>query len=226
MAAGGRAAPSFGTDGTAYALVEGFGHTVTPLSPALVQLKSDPARVRGLRGIRMDAEVIVLRGERELFRTRGDVLFTDSGVSGDAVFRASSYAQRGDTLVLDLLPDVERSLLEEALAKGTGEDSLLCVVPNGLGRTLWRMAGGDRTRAAGLIKRFSLPVTGNEGFARAQVTRGGIPLAETDENLESKLRRGLFFAGEILNVDGECGGYNLQWAFTSAYLAAEGVRSC
>lgn len=226
LAAGGMAAPNFGTDGTAYALAQTFGHTVTPLSPALVQLKSDPTKVRSLKGIRMDAGVTILRGEKQLFGGRGDVLFTDSGVSGDAVFRASSHTKKGDTLVIDFLPDISAARLEEVLESGTGEDCLLCVVPNGLGRFLYKQAGGDRKKLICLLKSYALPVTGDLGFARAQVTKGGIPLAEVDETMQSKLQRGLFFAGEILNVDGECGGYNLQWAFTSAYLAAQGVLSC
>ena len=226
LAAGGKAAPNFGTDGTAYALAQKFGHTVTPLSPALVQLRCDPARVRGLKGIRMDAGVSVLRKGKTIYTGRGDVLFTESGVSGDAVFRASSYTMAGDTLSIDFLPDVSYGRLRNALASGEGEDALLCVVPNGLGRFLYKTAGGDKEKLTALLKAFPLSLTGDLGFARAQVTKGGIPLSETDDNLQSGLRRGLFFTGEILNVDGECGGYNLQWAFTSAYLAAEGVKSC
>ena len=77
-----------------------------------------------------------------------------------------------------------------------------------------------------LLKEFPVPVTGTFGFRNAQVTKGGIPLSETDEFLQSVKRKGLYFAGEILNVDGACGGYNLQWAFTSAYTVAEGIKRC
>ena len=213
LCAGGKAAPNFGTDGTAYALAEGFGHSVPPQA------------VRGLKGIRTDAEIKVLRGGRELFRGRGDVLFTESGVSGDAVFRASSYAKEGDTLSIDFLPAVSRERLREAILRNTGEEKLLCIVNNGLGRMLLKRAAGDEEKLLSLLKAFPLEVTGTLGFAYAQATRGGVPLSETDENLQSVFQKGLFFAGEILNVDGECGGYNLQWAFTSAYLAAEGALS-
>ncbi len=223
LAAGGMAAPNFGTDGSAYALAEAFGHTIVPPSPVLVQLRCDPKEVRGLKGIRTDASLTVLRGKKAVFTGRGDVLFTESGVSGDAVFRASSYAQKGDVLLLDLLPDVEEGRLKRALSKKTGEEALLCVVNNGLGRALMKRAEGEAL--ATLIKAFPLEVTGTLGFSHAQATRGGIPLSETDENLQSVRRGGLFFAGEILNVDGECGGYNLQWAFSSAHIAAEGVLS-
>ena len=222
LAAGGAAAKNFGTDGTAYALAQNFGHTVTPLQPVLVQLRCDPQAVRGLKGIRMDAGVRVVRGEREVYACRGDVLFTESGVSGDAVFRASSYAEQGDTLWLDFLPDVPPYLLRTAV--GEGEDGLLCVVPNGLGRHLFKRAAGDRARLLSLCKAFPLTVTGTLGFDYAQATRGGIPLAETDEGLQSLYCGGLYFAGEILNVDGECGGYNLHWAFASAHAVAEALQ--
>ena len=222
LAAGGAAAKNFGTDGTAYALAQNFGHTVAPLRPVLVQLRCDPQAVRGLKGIRMDAGVRVVRGEREVYACRGDVLFTESGVSGDAVFRASSYAEQGDTLWLDFLPDVPPYLLRTAV--GEGEDGLLCVVPNGLGRHLFKRAAGDRARLLSLCKAFPLTVTGTLGFDYAQATRGGIPLAETDEGLQSLYCGGLYFAGEILNVDGECGGYNLHWAFASAHAVTEALQ--
>ncbi len=226
LAAGGMAAPNFGTDGNAYALAKRFGHSVTPLSPALVPLSTEQGSVRGLKGIKTDANLRVVRKNKEKYSCRGDVLFTDNGVSGDAVFKASSYAEVGDTLYIDFLPDVSRSRLGEVLARTEGERALLCVVPNGLGRFLYKLSGGNKSRLSELLKNYPLTVTGHGGFRRAQVTKGGIPLNETDENLQSKLVRGLYFTGEILNVDGVCGGYNLQWAFTSAYLAAEGIKSC
>ncbi len=215
LAAGGKAAPAFGTDGSAYALARAFGHTVTPLSPALVPLKCDPALVRGLKGIRIDGALRLVRGGETLFSGRGDILFADGGVSGDLIFRASSYAQKGDVLELDLLPDVSPEKLQTVFQK-TG--SLLCVLPNGLARMLAR-----EDEVCERIKRFLLPVTGDFGFARAQVTRGGIPLGETDEGLQSLLRRGLYFAGEILHADGDCGGYNLHWAFASGLCVADAI---
>lgn len=224
LAAGGMAAPNFGTDGSAFALAENFGHTVLPCKPVLVQLRCDPASVRGLKGIRVDANVCVRRKGQTVFEGRGDLLFTESGVSGDAVFRASSYAVKGDMLIVDFLPDVCEERLKEALTRNTGADKLLCIVNNGLGRALLKQAKDEKDLLR-LLKRFPLEVTGTLGFGYAQATRGGIPLKETDEDLQSLKQQGLFFAGEILNVDGECGGYNLQWAFTSAHLAAEGALS-
>ncbi len=222
LAAGGRAAKQFGTDGSAYSLAEAFGHTLTPLSPVLVQLRCDPAAVRGLKGIRVDAGLNVLRGGKRVFSCRGDVLFTESGLSGDAVFRASSYAEKGDTVCLDLVPDADKTRL--SCAVGEGEGALLCIAPNGLARRLERLADGDRARLIALLKAFPLTVTGTLGFDYAQATRGGIPLAEVTDGFMSAYRPGLYFAGEILNVDGECGGYNLHWAWASAHAVAEALR--
>lgn len=221
LAAGGAAAKNFGTDGSAYELARAFGHTVTPLQPVLVQLRCAPESVRGLKGIRMDAGVRVLRGREQIYSCRGDVLFTESGVSGDAVFRASSYAQKGDVLQLDFLPDVDETQLRRVV--GEGEEGLWCVVPNGLGRFLYKKAEGDRERSLTLLKQFELTVSGTLGFDYAQATRGGVLLSETDEHLQSNKCKGLYFAGEILNVDGECGGYNLHWAFASAHAVAEAL---
>lgn len=222
LAAGGKAAPQYGTDGSAYALAQKFGHSVSPCSPVLVRLRCDPREVRGLKGIRVDAILRVTRGKAPIYETRGDVLFTESGLSGDAAFRASSYAEKGDTILLDFLPEVGEERLASALKHNTGAEKLLCVVNNGLGRAIWKRAG-EEGNLPRFLKSFPLTVTGSSGFDSAQATRGGVPLSETDENLQSVFRKGLFFAGEILNVDGECGGYNLQWAFASARLAAEGA---
>lgn len=220
LCAGGRAAPNFGTDGSAYALARAFGHTVTEQSPALVQLRCEREDVRGLKGIRVDAGVRVVRGKEEVFRTRGDVLFTDTGVSGDAVFRASSYTRQGDKLLLDFLPDVSAERLKGAVR--AGDDGLLCIVNNALARVLYKRTR-NREELVLFVKSYPLTVTGTLGFEYAQVTRGGIPLSGVDDNFQSLKQSGLYFAGEILNVDGECGGYNLQWAFTSAYACSQNL---
>ena len=219
LAPGGKAAPKFGTDGSAYALVEPFGHIPTDTEPSLVRLKCNKDITKRLRGIRIDSALKVVRGGKTVYKTRGDTLFTDSGISGDAVFRASAHVQTGDTVVLDFLPDVAIERVREVVtAKG-----LYCVVNNGLARVLESIGKHDQNKLAQLVKEFPLTVEGKEGFQEAQVTKGGIRLLEVDDHLMSKKQGGLYFAGEILNVDGECGGYNLQWAFTSAFAVSEGI---
>ncbi len=221
LAAGGKAAPAFGTDGSAYALVKPFGHTPTKTQPSLVRLKCDREITKRLKGIRTDSNLTLMRAGEKIYETRGDVLFTESGVSGDAVFRASAYAEAGDELCIDFIPDVSYERLRAAVQK----NGLYCVVNNGLARGVEWAAKAKGASLEEEVKNFRLTVLGKEGFEEAQVTKGGIRLAETDENLMSNFQKNLYFAGEILNVDGECGGYNLQWAFTSAFSVQEGICS-
>lgn len=186
-----------------------------------MRLKCGGDVAKRLRGIRLDCVLKLERGGKTIYSTRGDTLFTDCGVSGDAVFRASAHAREGDLISLDFLPDISY----ERAQKTVIEKGLLCVANNGLARTIESLSKGDKERSAKLLKEFPLTIEGKEGFSEAQVTKGGIRLSETDENLMSKFQKGLYFAGEILNADGECGGYNLQWAFASAFAVAEGICS-
>lgn len=231
LCTGGKAAKNFGTDGSAYALAKGVGHSVTPLFPSLVQLKTDTAYIKTLKGIRVaDARVTAKwqGGEETL---TGDIIFTDYGVSGDAVFRLSAFIadklDGGVTLTLDFLPDFSRERILRALEEKRKTFPELAVnellggiVNNQIGRAVFKRAENDLPRAAALVKAFPLAVTGTLGFDYAQVTKGGVPLEETDETLQSRFAAGLYFAGEILDVDGACGGYNLQWAFASARTVA------
>lgn len=241
LACGGKASPHFGSDGCGYRLAEAFGHTCTKLSPSLVQLKTDKSLIRGLKGIRTDCEVWVLREKRELCRYRGDVLFTDYGVSGDAIFRASAFAREGDVLKIDFLPqftyDIVLRILQnkcENYPYMSAEDLLRCVMNSAIGRNLLRVcdlpheakSADIKSRLAALVraaKGFSLPLTGSAGFENAQVTKGGVRMDELDETMMSKKQKGLYLIGELVDIDGECGGYNLQWAFSSGAVAAEGI---
>lgn len=241
IAAGGKASPHFGTDGNGYALAENFGHSVTRLSPALVQLKTERDGIKGLKGVRIDCNARLLRGERELYACRGDVIFTDGGVSGNAVFKISSRAEKGDFLSVDLLPDCGKEALAslisakaERWATYSSEELLRCIVHTAAARAVMRSLGiGAEMKCASLvgradaiasrIKDYRLRIEGTNGFENAQVTKGGIPLSEVDGYLMSKKVNGLFFAGEILDVDGECGGYNLQWAFSCGVRCAKRI---
>lgn len=235
LCVGGKAAKNFGTDGAGYALAQGLGHTCTPLYPSLVQLKTDVAHTKTLKGIRVnDGKLTARAGEKEVV-LRGDIIFTDYGVSGDAAFRISAFladkiGKTDVTLSIDFLPEFTIEQIQYALQRKkenfpslpTGE-LLFGIVNNQVGRAISKRADGDLDKAAALIKNFPLAVTGSLGFDYAQVTKGGIPLLETDENLQSRLVSGLYFAGEILDVDGACGGFNLQWAYSSARAVADAL---
>ncbi len=234
--AGGKAAKNFGTDGSAYTLAQSLGHTVTPLYPSLVQLKTDVTHTKTLKGIRVNDGALTAYVGGDRYTERGDIIFTDYGVSGDAAFRISAFLtgrMGGEriTLSIDLLPEYTEEKIREVLRKKkknfpdqpTGE-LLGGIVNNQIGRAVMKRAEGDVDKAAALVKAFSLTVTGSLGFDYAQVTKGGIPLDEVDGNLQSLKARGVYFAGEMLDVDGECGGYNLQWAYSSARTVAEAIN--
>lgn len=236
LCTGGKAAKNFGTDGSAYALAQAFGHTVTKLYPSLVQLKTSTEYIKTLKGIRVNAAMLTAKlGKQTLTSVTGDVIFTDYGISGDATFRLSAFLSdktaEDITIEMDFLPHVEKDKLLQAVQEKrtafptlSDNELLFGIVNNQIGRTIMRRATGDIQKAVALLKAFPLTLTGTLGFDYAQVTKGGIPLEETDEYLQSRLISGLYFAGEILDVDGECGGFNLQWAYSSARTVATALN--
>ena len=236
LCVGGKAAKNFGSDGNGYALAQKLGHTVTDLYPSLVQLKTDVTHTKTLKGIRVnDGGLTALLPDGTRHSLRGDVIFTDYGVSGDAVFRMSAFIAdkitAGVRLTVDFLPDITETEILETLQRkrvafpDLAETELLFgIVNNQIGRAVLKRAKGNLREAARLVKAFDLTVTGSLGFDYAQVTKGGIPLAEVTDDLESRLVKGLYFTGEILDVDGQCGGFNLQWAYSSAMRVARALE--
>lgn len=248
---GGSAAPKLGTDGSAAALVRSLGHTFTPAVPALVQLRCRQAALPSLKGLRTNAGIRLQIDHSFAAEEAGELLFTDYGISGIPVLQLSGRAaralceKRAVSVTLDLLPEVPWKETEAFLLKRLGELSpddlsqlFTGVFPRMLTRALLRectltpedppeaLTKDALSRLVQAIHAFPLPVTGTMGFEHAQVTSGGIRLSEVSpETMESRLCPGLFFAGEILDVDGPCGGYNLHFAFTSALTAARAIAS-
>ncbi len=228
---GGKAQKQFKTDGSAYSLVTKLGHSLTSLYPSLVQLKTDTKHIKTLKGIRVDCKVTAVYNGAVIGESRGDVIFTDYGVSGNAIFELSASVadKQGVELSLEFLPDIaEQTVIENLAARkraGTPVSELLSgTLHNQLGRAVIARAQSDEeTEIACLLKNFTLPVIGSLGFDYAQVTKGGVDMNEITDELESKLVKNLYFAGEVLDVDGDCGGYNLQWAFTSGMAAADSI---
>ena len=241
---GGMAGGKLGGTRNGYELLQSMGHSVTRLFPALVQVKTDNTYVKSLKGVRANASLRLCRGGETLAERSGEVQFTEFGVSGPAVFELSRTAatEKGAlTLSLDLMPQLSASDAAELLRRRTAamqsltmENLLAGMLHNRLGRTLLRYAGYGLTEPIGAlsfqdlktiaeaVKGFSLPVVGVLGFDGAQVTAGGVRTAEFDpDTLQSRLVPGLYAAGEVLDIDGDCGGYNLQWAWSSGYLAGQ-----
>jgi predicted Rossmann fold flavoprotein len=249
LTTGGQSYPGCGTTGDGYRLAGGLGHSIIPPRPALVPITSGAAWLAELRGITLpDVTVRVLEGQASLAARRGSLLFAHFGLSGPVVLDVSrvvsGHAQPG-TLVLeiDLLPGMPEADLGEFLRRqsaSAGKRLLAGVLPEPVPRRLAEavlvQAGlpAERTAAAlsrdhrnvlvQQLKHLRLPVTGTLGFAKAEVTAGGIALEEVDSrSLESKLMPGLFLAGEVLDLDGPIGGYNFQAAWSTGWLAGSQV---
>ena len=239
VAAGGAAGGNAGGSEAGYTLLARLGHTRTRLYPSLVQLRTDNSFTRPLKGVRADGRVEIISRGRTVAAGEGEIQFTDYGISGPAVFDVSRAAVTAGecSARLDLLRDVGLSELTDMLrarleSSLTAENLLTGTVHNKIGRTVVTRLGyplampvaklteEDIGRVARAVKSTELKVTGSMGMNGAQVTAGGIRTGEVDpETMESRLAPGLFICGEVLNVDGDCGGYNLQWAWSSGRLA-------
>jgi predicted Rossmann fold flavoprotein len=219
LCTGGEAQKQFGTDGNGYNLAKVFGHKITPVYPSLVQLKTDSPLIKGLRGLKADATVYAISNGKVVKSATGEVLFTDYGVSGNAIFKISGYLSKAKnpevkisfvpSLSLDELSDkIETRFTSQPYLKV--EDALTGLVNKLIGRQIIKTANDTSSYSiAFATKNFTLPITGNLGFNYAQVTKGGVSTLDIDKlTMQSKLTAGLYVVGELLDVDGDCGGYN------------------
>ena len=243
LAAGGAAGSKVGGGMDGYRLAKSLGHHRTALYPSLVQLKTDPTYPRALKGVKAQCGISICRGSQVLARNSGEVLFTEYGVSGPAIFDLSRSVSAGGsdlTCLLNFFPDWEEAevlhwLSQRQAAMAAHEASTLLTgsCHTRLGQMICKSAGFTNQRAAGLTRddlrriarqatHFALPITGTCSFDQAQVTAGGLDTSEFDpRTLQSRLVPGLYACGELLDIDGDCGGYNLQWAWSSGRLAGK-----
>lgn len=233
IAAGGSAAPATGSDGYAEHAARRLGHSPVKATPSLCRIKTDPALLRGLKGQRAAGTVRLMRDGKPMREQSGEIQFTDSAVSGICalnVSRQAGISPCGLELSLDFAPDIGKDRLAAMLtdifrlrSALAPEELLTGILPKRVGMAVMRgidIAAGAEGRVAARIKDFRLPVLGSGGWQETQVTAGGIPAQQLDAGLQSLYHRGLFFAGECVNIDGDCGGFNLHWAWTSGCLAA------
>ena len=234
IAVGGSCGKQFGTDGTSYALAENFGHKLTQLRPSLVQIKTDVKNIKGLKGLKETACVSAFDGKNFLSKSTGDILFTDYGISGNAVFSVSGYLAeaKNPKVIVEFLPDLtfdetENLILQRKKLSFIKEQDLLNgLVNKKIGLAILKTVKNlSVTAITNAVKNFQLEVTGNLGFNYAQVTKGGIKTDEITEFFESKLQKGLYLIGEVINVDGDCGGYNLNFAFASGIISAKNIKN-
>lgn len=241
VACGGRSYPALGGTGGGYALARQAGHQITETFPAMVGLQCAEAWVHELSGVSLpDAESrIALPGEK--LRCRGELLFTHTGVSAFAILdisgRVSQLLSQMEEVPLEinLFPGRNREYWLtkfEAWQKNSGNQSVQKLLSQEFPRRLAAVLLDDpqlkaaafpalrRRELAGKLSALTLHITGTDGWQKAMVTRGGVALDEVDpRTLESRLVPGLFFAGEVLDVDGPCGGYNISWALASGFTA-------
>ena len=249
LACGSKASRISGSDGSGYLLAERFGHTILPVVPALAALHTRNEAIKNIAGVRCQGRITLLalpaRGkEQTLAKAEGELQFTKYGISGIPVFQVSRFAsyalrkQQKVTAELDFFPEYSVEEWEQYihqrkknLKERRSEELFLGLLPEKLNFFLMEQAGilpkQKESERSGIdwqtwcrrMKQFRLPISGVNSFEEAQVCAGGVDLRELSSQMESKKVKGLYFAGEMVDVDGNCGGYNLQWAWSSGYVA-------
>ena len=240
VACGGLAGTKLGGSMSGYKLLAKLGHKSTRLRPALVQLKTSWGGITGLKGVRANCHVQILRDGDQFSQSTGELQFTEYGISGPVMFEVSRDVCHGTgnwTAVLDFLPDMSHEELTAELRRRTQtnlhiDELFTGILHNRLGRVLTKAARVSAVEqisqlsayeirmAVNTVKGFEIPVTEPLGMDSAQVTAGGVLTTQFDPTtMESKLVPGLYACGEVLDIDGDCGGYNLQWAWSSGRLA-------
>lgn len=248
LSTGGLAAPQLGAIGEGYQWAAKLGHYVENLFPSLVQLTIHLTGSSLLKKVKMVDVIISLFIEgRVIERKRGDLLFIPRGVSGSAIFDLSRmasealYQQKKVAIQINFIPDFNREDLRTFFKekKRDRPEQLMVILlggilPDKLSRFFLKSLDIDSNLPVGslsedkmnclmyMMTHFYIPITGTQSWKYAQVTCGGVRVSEVNpETMESKIVPHLYFAGEILDVDGDCGGYNLQWAWSSGYLAGK-----
>ena len=234
-----------GCDGKMLALLKKSGFNTVKTAPAIVQLKTETDIVKQLKGIKTDAEVTLKIGGRVIKKDFGEVLFCDYGLSGPPILQLSGAAAFSDNAVisLDIMPEKSKPELVNEIAERveklkyrTLDEFFTGMLNKRLAQVIIKLAGYKLNQTvdsldnkaaekmADIIKSFEFKVTGNTGFSSSQVTSGGLDTAQfNDKTMESRDCKGLYAIGEILDIDGDCGGFNLQWAWSSAFAAADSI---
>lgn len=246
LSTGGKASPQLGSDGKGYEIARSFGHEIVEPFPALVQLRLSGKYFKRMAGIKFDGIVKAYAGERLIREEEGEILFTDYGISGPPILQVSRRVieelnkKNKPFLTVDMLPLYSKlklyEILEERFRKidyKTIEEGMVGFINKKLIPVVLYEAGFDDInklcgrlnkkeiyKIIDILKEWKFEVTGHNSWQQAQSTAGGIKLSEVNpKTLESLKVKGLYFAGEILDVDGDCGGFNLQWAWSSGYAA-------
>mgnify|MGYP001549567438 CR=1 FL=1 len=251
VAAGGSSSPNLGSNGGGHKLAKTLGHTVTQLFPSRVPLTLDTWFLKRLKGVKVRDASVESHVDGQLMRkSSGDLLFAEYGISGPPVLdvsRAIGQFERSNHVMevsIDLFPDETMESMEALIRKRIGHapfkplDVFLIgllhkrLIPvimkeagqEDLARTCGSLDGAEITALVKMLKEWRVKCRGTRSWMNSQVTAGGVDVSEVEATtMESKIVPGLYFVGEVLDIDGDCGGYNLQWAWSSGYVA--GIHS-
>lgn len=248
VACGGRSSPSLGSNGSGYSILKGIGHSVTLLVPSLVQIETEAGSVKGLKGIKKNCSIKILYGKKVLAQESGEVLFTEYGLSGPPVFSLSSKLpkENNNDIVfrLDVMEEysfedlvnmisMRKSVMGEYRLEdffvGFLNKRIIYSILKSVGIMPLSRKGGSLSdkeiySIAGKIKNWDFKFISTHGWNNSQVTKGGIPINEVDNDMQSLKMRGVYITGELLDIDGGCGGYNLQWAWSTGYIAGKAIN--
>lgn len=244
IAAGGSSYPATGSSGDGFRLAESLGHSITEITPALTPVYIKDYKLRDLSGISIRESLItLLRGNKKIVSGRGDILFTPKGLSGPGILDLSRYIRQGDLVnaslteksiqqVESILPELLKSEGKKSIRSiikilGLPEkliDALLSAAAIDPSKKAGEISRAERSRIINLINAFPFEVEAKGDFRIAMATAGGVCRDEINrKTMESKIVRGLYFAGEVIDVDGDTGGYNIQWAFSSGRAAGKSL---
>ena len=248
LATGGKAMPASGSTGDGYKFAESFGHKITNLFPGLVQIKLEGSFFKRIQGVKFVGSCELLHKGKSIAVDRGDILFTNYGISGPPILQISRKAR--ELLEKGHKPYIKISIIDE-LSKERLRDILIMKFSNNpnksiefslvglinkrlipvvlmeanidnITRPVSDLSAAEREKIVHILQNWQFKVRGTLGWQHAQITAGGIDTKDIDPStMESRLVKGLYFAGEIMDIDGLCGGFNLQWAWSSGFVAGQ-----
>ncbi|MFL0195087.1 NAD(P)/FAD-dependent oxidoreductase [Clostridium sp. WILCCON 0269] len=248
LCTGGQSAPNTGSDGSGFSICKKLGHNIISPLPALVQLKLKYNRLKALSGVKFNGSVTILADDEIIKQEQGELLFTDYGISGPPILNISGIAsynlfnKKSVELKIDMLPDFKEEELIELLENHWGifnyrsvYNSLIGIVNKkiipillneamveNIHKPCYELDWKEKNNIYNLLKSWRFTVWDTNSFKNSQVTSGGIDTYEVNpKTLESKKIKNLYFAGEILDIYGDCGGFNLQWAWSSGFMAGK-----
>ncbi|MDR7871471.1 MAG: NAD(P)/FAD-dependent oxidoreductase [Tissierellaceae bacterium] len=245
LATGGMAMPVSGSDGNGYTIAKSFGHELIDIFPGLVQLKLEGNIFKQIKGIKFPGVAYLVSNNKVIMQDSGDILFTDYGISGPPILQISrtalDYLRRNEDIKLkvSIITNMDKDEMVQYLSKRfefmpnkTIQEGLIGLINKRLiipilkeinvdkDKNILKLSTDELEKLANILTSWEFKITGSQGWGQAQVTAGGIDTKDIDDKtMESKLIKGLYIIGELLDVDGNCGGFNLQWAWSSGYMA-------